>query len=63
MDASAGVAEMIAAIRRVRPKEIALLKLEGYTNEEIAEKLECSPRSVTRRLTLIRRLWEKDENP
>jgi RNA polymerase sigma factor (sigma-70 family) len=42
-----------------RLREIALLKLEGYTNEEIAERLNCSPRSVTRRLTVIRRIWEE----
>lgn len=41
-------------------REIALLKLEGYTNDEIAERLECSPRSVTRRLTVIRRVWEEE---
>ena len=39
-------------------REIAQLKLEGYTNDEIAVRLGCSPRSVTRRLTVIRRVWE-----
>jgi RNA polymerase sigma factor (sigma-70 family) len=41
-----------------RLREIALLKLEGHTNEEIASRLACSLRSVSRRLTLIRRTWE-----
>jgi DNA-directed RNA polymerase specialized sigma24 family protein len=43
-------------------REMALLKLEGYTNEEIAARLKCSPRSVTRRLTVIRCVWEETES-
>lgn len=42
-------------------RKIALFKLEGYTNDEIAGRLNCSPRSVTRRLTVIRRVWEETE--
>jgi DNA-directed RNA polymerase specialized sigma24 family protein len=41
-----------------RLRAIALLKLEGHTNEEIASRLACSLRSVNRRLTVIRRTWE-----
>jgi DNA-directed RNA polymerase specialized sigma24 family protein len=35
-------------------------KMEGYTNEEIARKLQCAPRSVYRKLRIIRGLWEKE---
>jgi DNA-directed RNA polymerase specialized sigma24 family protein len=38
-------------------------KMEGYTNEEIARKLDCTPRSVYRKLCIIRGLWEKELNP
>ncbi|MCC9608593.1 sigma-70 family RNA polymerase sigma factor [Blastopirellula sp. JC732] len=38
-------------------REIALMKMEGSTNEEIAEKLNCSTRRITRKLTLIRERW------
>lgn len=38
---------------------VALWKMEGYTNEEIAERLGCAPRSVERKLRLIRELWER----
>lgn len=38
-------------------KAIALRKLEGYTNEEIAKLLDCVPRTIERRLQLIRGLW------
>jgi hypothetical protein len=41
--------------------ELALLKLEGYTNEEVAGRLACSVRTVKRRLALIRRTWEDAE--
>jgi DNA-directed RNA polymerase specialized sigma24 family protein len=40
---------------------VALWKMEGYTNEEIADRLGYSVRSVKRKLQLIRRLWEKED--
>ena len=40
-------------------RQIALLKLEGCTNREIAERLSVSLRSVERRLALIRGIWQK----
>jgi RNA polymerase sigma factor (sigma-70 family) len=39
-------------------KEIAVLRLEGYTDAEIAAKLDCSRRTIQRRMTMIRRHWE-----
>jgi len=39
---------------------IALRKLEGYANEEIAAQLACSMRSVERKLALIRATWKAD---
>jgi len=38
-------------------REIALLKLEGYINREIAEKLDLSHRAVERKLALVRDTW------
>lgn len=40
-------------------RQIALLRLENYTVDEIAEKLHCSVRTVKRRLALIRAVWQK----
>jgi len=37
-----------------------LLILEGWSNDEIAAKLECSDRTIERKRKLIRRAWEKD---
>jgi RNA polymerase sigma factor (sigma-70 family) len=39
---------------------LASAKLEGYTNEEIAERLGCSLRTVERRLHLIRKKWQRE---
>jgi RNA polymerase sigma factor (sigma-70 family) len=36
---------------------LALWKLEGLTNEEIGARLGCVPRTVERRLRVIRSLW------
>jgi RNA polymerase sigma factor (sigma-70 family) len=38
-------------------RSIALWKVEGYTNEEIAGRLKCVVRSVERKLQRIRILW------
>ena len=37
---------------------IALWKLEGFTNEEIARQIGCALRTVANRLELIRKIWE-----
>jgi RNA polymerase sigma factor (sigma-70 family) len=44
-------------------RNIALLKMEGYTTEEIAQNLDCTPRTVFRKLAIIRGLWEKEIAP
>jgi DNA-directed RNA polymerase specialized sigma24 family protein len=42
---------------------IALLRMEGYTLEEIAERLGYVPRTIKRKLRLIRGLWEQELAP
>jgi RNA polymerase sigma factor (sigma-70 family) len=39
-------------------RKISLWRLEGYTNREIADWLDCTERSVERKLSRIRSLWE-----
>jgi DNA-directed RNA polymerase specialized sigma24 family protein len=36
---------------------VALLKLEGHSNEEIAKSLDCGLRTVERKLEVIRKRW------
>jgi DNA-directed RNA polymerase specialized sigma24 family protein len=38
-------------------RQVALLKMEGYRNEEIAARLGCGLRTVARRLEVIRKAW------
>jgi DNA-directed RNA polymerase specialized sigma24 family protein len=39
---------------------VAVWKMEGYSNEEIAGKLNVAERTVERKLKLIRAIWEED---
>ncbi len=38
-------------------RTVALLKMEGLTNEEVAERLDCVPRTVERKLAIVRKAW------
>jgi DNA-directed RNA polymerase specialized sigma24 family protein len=38
-------------------RSIAVWKMEGYTNDEIAARLGCVPRTVERRVRVIRSVW------
>jgi RNA polymerase sigma factor (sigma-70 family) len=39
---------------------VAVLKMEGFTNDEVAERLDCSRRTVARKLETIRIIWSKE---
>jgi DNA-directed RNA polymerase specialized sigma24 family protein len=39
------------------PRRVALLRVDGHTVDEIAERIGRSNKTVDRRLNLIRRLW------
>src|SRR6516164_7351623 len=41
-------------------RSVAVWKMEGYSNAEIAEKLGCVERSVERKLRLIRDRWARE---
>ena len=59
------VAEMAEESRRLletvphelRLRTVAVLKLDGYTDAEIATQLNCSERTVQRKLDQIRNIW------
>ncbi len=44
-------------------RQVLFLKMEGNSNQEIAKKLDCSKRTIERRLSVIRALWEKQLQP
>jgi DNA-directed RNA polymerase specialized sigma24 family protein len=50
---------LLAALTDPRLRQIALWRLEGYTNDEIAAKLELTTRSVERKLQRIRDIWSQ----
>ena len=41
-------------------RRIAVWKLEGFTNGEIAKKLSCSRRTVIRKLEIVRLIWSNE---
>jgi DNA-directed RNA polymerase specialized sigma24 family protein len=43
-------------------EQVALWKMEDYTNEEIAAKLGCVLRTVERKLRMIRAIWESKQS-
>lgn len=42
---------------------LAVAKMEGYTNAELAERFACSVRTVERQLRLIREKWKTGQPP
>jgi RNA polymerase sigma factor (sigma-70 family) len=53
----------LAQLADDRLRRVALSKLSGFTNDEIARQLGCSLRSVERKLALIRRKWLEHAPP
>jgi RNA polymerase sigma factor (sigma-70 family) len=44
-------------------RRVAVWKMEGCTNDEIAERLDCSRRTVARKLETIRIFWSEEPTP
>jgi DNA-directed RNA polymerase specialized sigma24 family protein len=44
-------------------RRIALLRMEGYADPEIAARLGCGLRTVGRKLDLIRKTWLREGTP
>ena len=42
-------------------RPLAIGKLEGFSNEELATQLNCGLRTIERRLNLIRKIWHESE--
>jgi DNA-directed RNA polymerase specialized sigma24 family protein len=51
---------LLGVLEDAELQRMALRKMEGYTVEEIAGELGCVPRTVKRRLQLIRRIWQEE---
>ncbi len=51
---------MLEKLEDQRLVQLALLKLHGYTNQEIHDELNCSVSTVERQLNLIRKIWQQE---
>lgn len=49
--------ELLSQLDDEQLKQIAVMRMDGYLVDEIAQRLELSKRAVERRLQLIRRTW------
>lgn len=54
--------QRLAALKDNDYQQIALLKMQGHTNREIADSLGSSLRTVERRLDQIRSIWSTDSD-
>lgn len=52
---------LLGKLRDNSLRQVALLRMEGYTNEEVADRLGCSLRTVARKVELIRRTWTGED--
>jgi DNA-directed RNA polymerase specialized sigma24 family protein len=59
--ANQAVEHLLSRLQNARLRSIAVWKWEGYSNEEIASMLDCSSRTIARKLTLIRTIWSKED--
>ncbi|MEM9366125.1 MAG: ECF-type sigma factor [Planctomycetota bacterium] len=51
--------QLFAALEEPSLQEIGRLKIEGYRDNEIADQLECSRRTIQRKVERIRRIWSR----
>jgi DNA-directed RNA polymerase specialized sigma24 family protein len=54
---------LLARLDEAALQAVALMKMEGYTNAEIAARSGCGVRTVERKLRLIRQIWQKELAP
>jgi DNA-directed RNA polymerase specialized sigma24 family protein len=66
-DLAAQVAEeyqhLLGLLQQPGLTQVALWRMEGHTVEEIAQRIGCAPRSVKRKLQMIRASWEREMEP
>jgi DNA-directed RNA polymerase specialized sigma24 family protein len=54
---------LLARLPDEKLRELAQMKMEGYSNEEIAVTFGCGLRTVERKLARIRIIWESEVSP
>jgi DNA-directed RNA polymerase specialized sigma24 family protein len=51
---------LLESLKEPELRQIALWKVEGYTHEEIAARLDCVPRTIERKVSRIRQIWKHE---
>ena len=51
---------LLGALGDAELRRVALLRMDGHSVEEVAASVGCAPRSVKRKLQLIRSIWERE---
>jgi DNA-directed RNA polymerase specialized sigma24 family protein len=51
---------LLDALKDETLRAVALAKMEGCTNEEIAQRLKCSVPTIERKLARIRKIWRRE---
>ncbi len=52
---------LLASLADESLRHVAVWKMEGYGNDEIAKKLDCSRRTIARKLEAIRIVWSEEQ--
>lgn len=56
-------ASKLASLPDATLRQVAVLRMEGHTNQEIAKRIGCVSRTVERKLEVIRTLWGAEAGP
>ena len=51
---------LLAGLGDPELKQVAILRMDGCSVDEVAETMGCAPRSVKRKLQLIREIWKRE---
>lgn len=54
--------KLLDSLQDDRLRRIAVMRMDGFSNDEIAERLGCTSRTVLRKLERIRDLWGVDDD-
>jgi DNA-directed RNA polymerase specialized sigma24 family protein len=51
---------LVGALQVPELRQVALLRMDGFSVDEVAARIGCDPRSVKRKLRLIRGIWKRE---
>lgn len=54
--------ELLPQIKDAKTRETVMLRMQGYTDAEIAEKMSCSVSRISQRIAKVRRIWLEQMN-